>query len=43
MLGLAENLLEYPLAAARAVEGKGVFRGSVTVCALFAQTQCLHF
>ena len=43
MLGLAENLLEYQLAAARAVAGKGVLRVSVTVSAVFAQTQCLHF
>ena len=37
------NLREFPLTALFAVEGKGLFRGPVPVCALFAQTQSLHF
>ena len=37
------KLREFPLTALCAVAGKGLLRGSVTVCALFAQTQPLHF
>ena len=43
VLGLAVNLREFPLAALYAVAGNGLFDGSVTGCALFAQTQDLHF
>ena len=36
------KLSEFPLMALCAVAGKGLLRGSVPVCALYAQTQSLH-
>ena len=42
-LDLAVNLREFPFTALCADAGKGLFRGSVPVCALFAQTQSLNF
>ena len=43
MLGLVVKLREFHLTALNAVVGKGLLRGCVPVCALFAQTQSLHF
>ena len=43
MLGLAVKLCEFPLSVVCVVAVNGLFRRSVPVCALLAQTQCLHF
>ena len=42
-LRLTGNLREFPLTDLCTEEGSGLFRRSVPVCPLFAQTQCLHF